>query len=56
MAEDLENNPLLSIDYLRRAFLVTGSPGYRARVKEILKAAGLKGRAKNSVEMLMARF
>ena len=56
MAEDLENNPLLSIDYLRRAFLVKGAPGYRARVKEILKAAGLKGRAKNSVEMLMARF
>jgi len=56
MAEDLENNPLLSIDYLRRAFLVSGSNRYREQVQEILSTAGLKGRARNSVEMLLARF
>jgi len=56
MAEDLENNPLLSIDYLRRAYLISGDVRHRSRAKVLLNAAELKGRARNSVEMLLARF
>lgn len=56
MADILENNPLLSIDYLRRAYLVCGEKQYRERAQKYLEEAGLEGRAKNSVEMLFAQF
>ncbi len=56
MAEQLENNPLLSIDYLRRAFLVCGEEGYRQKARDHFDSAGLTGRAKNSVEVLLAQF
>lgn len=56
MAEYLERNPLLSIDYLRRAFLITGDKKHRARAKQLLEEADVQGRARNSVEMLLARF
>lgn len=56
MADQLERNPLLSIDYLRRAFLVCGDEQYRDRAKKYLDSAGLSDRAKNSVEMLLAQF
>ncbi|GMR07575.1 MAG: hypothetical protein BMS9Abin26_0578 [Gammaproteobacteria bacterium] len=56
LADDLENNPLLSIDYLRRAYLISGDIRHRSRAKKLLNEAELKGRAKNSVEMLLARF
>ncbi len=55
-AENLEKNPLLSIDYLRRAYLISGNHRYRAKAENLLNAAGLQGRAKNSVEMLWGRF
>jgi hypothetical protein len=56
IADHLENNPLLSIDYLRRAYLISGEEEYRSKAKSILDNAGLHGRAKNSVEMLLANF
>lgn len=56
MADQLESNPLLSIDYLRRAYLVCGEEGYRERAREYFESAGLTGRAKNSVEVLLAQF
>lgn len=56
MAEQLENNPLLSIDYLRRAFLISGDAKLRRKAQSVLEKAGLEGRAKNSVEMLAAKF
>ncbi len=55
-AKDLEKNPLLSIDYLRRAYLISGDPRHRIKAKELLDRAELKGRARNSVEMLLASF
>ncbi len=55
-AEQVENNPLLTIDYLRRAFLITGNDDYRLKAKEIFKNSGIIGRAKNSVEMLLVDF
>lgn len=56
MAEQLENNPLLSIDYLKRAYLITGDIKLKRRAMALLKEAKLKGRAKNSVEMLAVQF
>lgn len=56
MSELLENNPLLSIDYLRRAYLISGNEEYRQKVKEISDALDLAARAKNSVENLLTHF
>ena len=56
LAEQLERNPLLAIDYLRRAYLLTGDKALRDRSREIFAASGLKGRAKNSVETLLSDF
>lgn len=56
MADQLESNPILSIDYLKRAFLLTGDVRLRKKAKAILNEAGLDGRAKNSVELIAASF
>lgn len=56
MADQLERNPLLSIDYLRRAFLVCGEEQYRMKAREYFDSAGFTGRAANSVEVLLAQF
>jgi hypothetical protein len=37
MAEQLEGNPLLSIDYLRRAFLITNNTNHRIKAQDIRK-------------------
>jgi hypothetical protein len=56
MSEQLENDPLLSIDYLRRAFLITGNNEYREKAKVLYNSSSIKRRAKNSVEMLLLNF
>lgn len=56
LADLLEKNPLLSIDYLRRAYLISGNNDLRAKVGNILTNAALTGRARDSVEMLLANF
>lgn len=56
MADQLENNPVLSIDYLKRAFLITGDIRLREKASDLLHDAGLGDRAKNSVEQLAASF
>ena len=56
VAEQLDRNPILAIDYLRRAYLISGEERLRKRAQEILKSAGLERRAKNSVELLAAGF
>lgn len=55
-ADSLEKNPLLAIDYLRRAYLISGEKSYRKKAKSILSNVSLDGRAKNSVEMTLAKF
>lgn len=52
MAELTENNPLLSIDYLRRAYLLSGDEGCRDRAREIFDEAGLEGRARAPAVLL----
>ncbi len=56
IADQVERNPLLAIDYLRRAYLISGKEDLRSKVQTIMEAAALEGRAKNSVEMLLANF
>ncbi|HJH31659.1 MAG TPA: hypothetical protein C5S50_05670 [Methanosarcinaceae archaeon] len=56
MAEVLENNPLLAIDYLRRAYLITGDAEYKDKANIIYENASIDGRAKNSVEALLIKF
>lgn len=52
----VENNPLLSLDYLRRAFLLTGEEQYRERARDVFNETKWSGRSKNSVEMLLVSF
>ena len=52
----LEANPLLAIDYLRRAYLLTGKLTLKERVADIFAESGLEGRARDSVERLMVTF
>ena len=56
IADQLERNPILAIDYLRRAFLISGDERFRDKVKIHLDSAKLGDRAKNSVELLAATF
>lgn len=56
MAEQLQENPLLAIDYLRRAFLVSGQEQCSEQAKKILSTLSLEGRTGNSVEILLAKF
>jgi len=56
MAELLHQNPLLAIDYLRRAYLINGRDDCRTKAKSILDGMALEGRARDSVEMLLAEF
>jgi hypothetical protein len=50
------HNPLLAIDYLRRAYLISGREGCRTKAKNILDGLTLEGRERDSVEMLLAKF
>lgn len=56
IADQLESNPVLSIDYLKRAFLISGDATLREKARRLLLESGLEGRAKNSVEQLAALF
>ncbi|MGP8323419.1 MAG: hypothetical protein ACT6FG_05450 [Methanosarcinaceae archaeon] len=56
MAEVLENNPLIAIDYLRRAYLITGDTEYKDKANIIYENASIDGIAKNSVEALLIKF
>jgi hypothetical protein len=56
LARLLEANPLLAIDYLRRAYLLTGDIADKRLARRIFAGSGLEGRARNSVERLMVTF
>ena len=56
VANQLEKNPILSIDYLKRAFLITGDERLRQKALSLLNEAGVDARAKNSVEYIAASF
>ncbi len=56
VADSVENNPLLAIDYLRRAALLCGDRKLNARARQLLDGAQLGERAKASVERMMLEF
>lgn len=56
ISELVEKNPLLAIDYLKRAYLLTGNENLRNKANNIYKTAGLNNRSKNSVERLHISF
>ena len=56
MSAQLERNPLLAIDYLRRGFLLTGEERFQIRARELYSTAGLDERAVNSVETFLVSF
>ncbi|MGC2693023.1 MAG: hypothetical protein WA228_10030, partial [Desulfobaccales bacterium] len=56
MSKQLEKNPLLAIDYLKRAWLISGEKAYCQKARKIFQEAAIEGRAKNSVEMLLVDF
>lgn len=56
VADQLDRNPILAIDYLKRAFLISGEERLRQKATQLLDEAGLDDRAKNSVELLAAAF
>lgn len=56
VAMQLENNPVLAIDYLKRAYLITGDSRLQDLAGTFLVDAGLESRARNSVELLAATF
>jgi len=56
VSRQVEKNPLLAIDYLKRAYLISGDTSMREEAIDIFNAASLKNRARNSVEMLLIDF
>lgn len=56
VAEQVERNPLLAIDYLRRAYLISGDSRIKDEVANIRETLSLHERAKNSVETLLVEF
>jgi nucleoside 2-deoxyribosyltransferase len=56
MATALEQNPSLSIDYLKRSYLISGDQKYKRRATKIAKDAGFNKRPQTNVEVLAAKF
>jgi hypothetical protein len=56
VADQLDRNPLLAIDYIRRAYLINGELRLKRKAKKIHSEASLEGRARNSVEQLLVGF
>jgi len=56
VADQLDRNPILALDYLKRAYLIKGDDNFKKKAKQVLSSAGVKDRAKNSVEQLAATF
>jgi hypothetical protein len=56
VAEQVDRNPLLAIDFLRRAYLLSSEARLRQRAREFFDHAGIGDRAKNSVERLLVSF
>jgi len=56
VADQLERNPILAINYLKRAFLITGEDRLRLKARQFQDEAKFADRARNSVELLAAEF
>ena len=56
LADQLEKNPVLALDYLRRAYLIKGDAALKGKATRIVEDSGLHARAANSVELMAAAF
>ena len=56
VADQPDRNPILTIDYLKRAFLISGEERLGEKARSLVEKASLNNRAKNSVELLAAAF
>lgn len=56
VADQLDRDPILALDYLNRAYLINGENRLKRKAKDVAKNAGLEKRATNSVELLAATF
>lgn len=56
IGDQLEKNPVLSLDYYRRSYLITGEENLRSKAKELINSNGFGIRSKNSVEASLANF
>jgi len=56
MADQLEKNPILALDFLKRAFLITENTSLQTKAENIVKDEKLENRAANSVELQAASF
>ena len=56
VAEQLDRDPVLALDYLKRAFLISGDERLREKARIVRDGAGLDERARNSLELLAASF
>jgi hypothetical protein len=56
LADQLEKDPLLAIDYLRRSYLLSGDAALRRRANKIFNEAGFTERARDSVERNLVHF
>jgi hypothetical protein len=56
MADNLERNPVLSIDYLKRSYLISGAKSTKLKVKNHNNKPGFESRANNSIELLSSSF
>lgn len=56
IADQLDRNPILAIDYLKRAYLINGDNRLRQKANAVLEEADVENRARNSVEILAATF
>lgn len=56
LADQLDRNPVLALDYLKRAFLIKGDDRLKEKANSVIEGAGLSERAANSVELIAAAF
>lgn len=56
LGDQLDRDPILAIDYYKRAYLINGDSNLKRKVLHLLKTAGLEERATNSVEHIAASF
>ncbi len=56
ISDQLEKDPLLAIDYLRRAYLITNERSHQIHAEGHFESASIQDRAKSSVELLLISF
>jgi len=56
VADQLDKNPILALDYLKRAYLIKGDISLKKKASIVAQDAGIEGRAGNSIENLATEF